>query len=84
MARIARALEIARQLEDANRAARRLLGANYEEKAEGWREVVRGLMKLWDCSAVQVPPRLEKAGNMPENALLLLAAVVDVVNEGSS
>lgn len=79
MADLMQAARIAAQLEDARDSARRLFGADYAARVEPWRELVKSACAAWNCSPVEVPPRLERDGAMPDNPLLLFAAVVDEV-----
>lgn len=75
------AARLAVKLEDARTAARTLLGHRYEETVEPWRVLVRGLCREWGCKPLQVGARLERDGRMPEQPLLLIAALVDVAEE---
>ena len=72
------AVRIARMLEDARDAARRLFGEDYEARVRPWRETVTKLAAAWGCRPVEVAPRLEREGAMPANPLLLFAAIVEL------
>lgn len=74
-------VRLAARLYDARDTVRRLFAERYEEKVEPWRAVVRELMAEWKCGALQVVPRLERDGNLPDQPLLLIAASVDVAEE---
>lgn len=74
-ARIAALLELSRD------TARRLFGADYEARVQPWRETVTKLARAWSCKPLQVPPRLEREGALPDNPLLLFAAVVDLTEQ---
>lgn len=79
-----RCAEIAAELESARKLARRLFGAEYEAKVAPWRETVSKLAAAWKCTPLQVPTRLHREGALPDNPLLLFAAVVDVTEGGAS
>jgi hypothetical protein len=63
------------------RTAKALLGDRYEAKVEPWRQLVRGLAAEWKCRALEVPLKLSEAGELPEQPLMLFAAVADVAGE---
>lgn len=79
--RLDEAARIAALLESARDTARRLFGADYETRVQPWRDTVVKLAKAWGCRPLQVPPRLEREGALPDNPLLLFAAVVDLTEQ---
>lgn len=72
---------LAVRLEEACKAARTLLGDRYDKNVEPWRVFVRDCCAAWDCNPLQVVPRIQREGNLPEQPLLLIAASVDVAQE---
>lgn len=76
-----RAIDIGSRLLGIRRTAKALLGDRYEAKVEPWRHMVRSLMGEWGCRALEVPLKLSEAGELPEQPLMLFAAVADVALE---
>lgn len=73
------AIRIAVQLEEARDTARRLFGPDYEGRVGRWRAKVRECCEVWDCRPIEIPPTMERAGCLPENPLLLFAAIVEEI-----
>lgn len=72
---------VAAELEKAREAARFLFGEKYDARIEPWREFVRSACAKWGCGPLEVVPRLDREGSLPEQPLALFAATVDVVEE---
>lgn len=72
---------LAARLEQTRRAARSLLGERYDRHVEPWRVFVRDCCAAWKCNPLQVVPRIQREGNLPDQPLLLIAASVDVAEE---
>lgn len=62
--------------------AKRLAGANYQERVKPWCDLVSSLAATWRCKPLEVPLRLERDGAMPEVPLWLFAAVVELTEAG--
>lgn len=74
----AAAFGLAADLQRARDSLMRLFGEHYDAKMGPWRELVRGLMRQWNCDAIAVLPRLESDCTLAEVPALLVAACVDV------
>lgn len=74
---IATCARIAAELETCRTLARRLCGHNYAARVAPWRDVVRASAARFGCRPIEVPLRMEEELGLPENPLLLFAAVVD-------
>ncbi len=83
---MADAMEQARlavRLEDARNTVRRLYGAQYDAVMEPWRQFVRDAAEAMSCSPLAVPARVREEFPAPTTQIILVAAAVDVVEEGT-
>lgn len=79
MSHLSKAVAISDELLAARDMARRLLGESYFAKVAPWCDFVERFSSVHACREIEVPLRLDAAGDMPDNPLMLFAAVVELV-----